>query len=174
MQVKSNGAERSAPFLRLVGNTMSQIRYIWTDGNNSDFQRFYLSTEEYYSSLVGGVQNRKGFIPYNITENIGTVLIAYIDDTAAGCAGLKKYSDTDAEIKRVWAEPQYRRQRIAENMMDMLEELARKMRFKRTVLQTREAMKEAVALYEKLGYYRIRNYPPYDKLDGAVCYAKEL
>lgn len=153
---------------------MECIRYEWTDGNNKDFQRFYLSTEEYYSRLAGGVQNRKGFIPYNISEIVGAVLIARIDDTAVGCAGLKKYSDTDAEIKRVWVEPEYRRQHIAENMMNMLEELAGKMQFQRTVLQTREAMKEAVSLYEKLGYCRISNYPPYDKLDGAVCYAKNL
>ena len=106
------------------GDTVLQIKYKWTDGNNRDFQRFYLSTEEYYSSLVGGVQNRKGFIPYNISESIGTVLIACIDDIAVGCAGLKRYSDTDAEIKRVWVEPEYRRQRIGENMMSMLEELA--------------------------------------------------
>jgi hypothetical protein len=65
---------------------MSQIRYKWTDGNNKDFQRFYRSTEEYYSRLVGGVQNRQGFIPYNISESIGTVLIAYVDDIAVGCA----------------------------------------------------------------------------------------
>ena len=71
------------------GDTVLQIKYKWTDGNNRDFQRFYLSTEEYYSSLVGGVQNRKGFIPYNISESIGTVLIACIDDIAVGCAGLK-------------------------------------------------------------------------------------
>ena len=62
---------------------MEQIRYIWTDGSNKDFQRFYLSAEEYYSSLVGGVQNRLGFIPYNISDSIGTVLVAYIGDIAA-------------------------------------------------------------------------------------------
>ncbi|MBO7473395.1 MAG: GNAT family N-acetyltransferase, partial [Ruminococcus sp.] len=71
-------------------------------------------------------------------------------------------------------EPEYRRHRIAENMMNMLEELAEKMKFQRTVLQTREAMREAVSLYEKLGYYRINNYPPYNRLEGAVCYAKNL
>ena len=105
---------------------MLQIRYKWTDGNNRDFQRFYLSTEEYYSSLVGGVQNRTGFIPYNISESIGTVLIACIDDIAVGCAGLKRYSDTDAEIKRVWVEPEYRKNHIAEEMMDQLEAKAQK------------------------------------------------
>ena len=153
---------------------MESIRHEWTDGKNRDFQKFYLSTEEYYSRIVGGVQNRTGFIPYNISQSIGTVIIAYIDNIAVGCAGLKEYSETDAEIKRVWVEPEYRRQHIAEDMMKMLEELAKKMQFQRTVLQTREAMREAVSLYEKLGYYRINNYPPYDKLDGAVCYAKNL
>ena len=153
---------------------MSQIRYKWTDGNNKDFQRFYRSTEENYSRLVGGVQNRQGFIPYNISESIVTVLIAYVDDIAVGCAGLKKYSGSDAEIKRVWVEPQYRRHHIASDMMKMIEEMAKKMQFIRTVLQTRKSMSEAISLYEKLGYYRIRNYPPYDKLEGAVCYAKDL
>ena len=153
---------------------MEKIRYKWTDGSDKDFQKFYLSTEEYYSSIVGGIDNRKGFIPYNISESVRTVIIAYIDNIPVGCAGLKPYSDTDAEIKRVWVEPQYRRHHIAAEMMEMIEETARHMLFKRTVLQTREAMTEAVSLYEKLGYYRISNYPPYDKLEGAVCFAKNL
>ena len=153
---------------------MEQIRYEWTDGNNSDFQRFYLATEEYYSSIVGGEKNRKGFIPYNISQNIGIVVIAYIDDIAVGCAGLKSYSDTDAEIKRVWVEPQYRQRHIAVDMMQMIENKAKEQHFSRTILQTREAMTEAVSLYEKLGYYRISNYPPYDRLEGAICYAKDL
>ena len=153
---------------------MEQIRYEWTDGNNSDFQRFYLATEEYYSSIVGGEKNRKGFIPYNISQNIGIVVIAYIDDIAVGCAGLKSYSDTDAEIKRVWVEPQYRQRHIAVDMMQMIENKAKEQHFSRTILQTREAMTEAVSLYEKLGYYRISNDPPYDRLEGAICYAKDL
>ncbi len=153
---------------------MEQIRYKWTDGADEDFQRFYLKTEEFYSCLVGGEKNRKGFIPYNISQSISTVVIAYIGNTAVGCAGLKSYSDTDAEIKRVWVEPVYRRRHIAVDMMQMIENKAKEQRFSRTILQTREAMTEAVSLYEKLGYYRIENYPPYDKLEGAVCYAKDL
>lgn len=153
---------------------MECIRYVWTDGNNRDFQRFYLSTEEYYSTLVGGVQNRAGFIPYNISQSIGIVLVAYIGDTAVGCAGLKSYSAADAEIKRVWVEPEYRRRHTAEEMMKLIEYKARQLGYHRTILQTREIMQEAVSLYEKLGYHRTENYPPYDKLDGAVCYAKNL
>lgn len=153
---------------------MNTIIYKWTNGNDKDFQRFYLKTEEYYSNIVGGIENRKGFIPYNISESITEVLIAYIDDEAVGCAGLKGYSETDVEIKRVWVEPEERGQHIALDMMAQIEERAVNDGYKRTILQTREIMKDAVGLYKKLGYKQIDNYPPYDKLDGAICFAKIL
>ena len=41
-------------------------------------------------------------------------------------------------------------------------------------LECREIMKDAVGLYTRLGYHLIAGYPPYDKLEGAVCFAKEL
>ena len=81
------------------------INYHWTDGNNEDFRRFYIKTEEYYSRIAGGISNRSGFVPYNLSESIADVLIAYSNGLAIGCAGLKAYSDTDVEIKRVWVEP---------------------------------------------------------------------
>ena len=59
-------------------------------------------------------------------------------------------------------------------MMDMAEEKAFRQGFDRTILQTRKIMTAAVSLYENRGYHLISNYPPYDKLEGAVCYAKEL
>ena len=76
-----------------------KVVYKWTDGSNEDFHRFYLKTEEYYSSIVGGVKNREGFVPYNISASITRVLIAYVDGAAAGCAGLKTYSENEIEIK---------------------------------------------------------------------------
>ncbi len=79
--------------------------YKWTDGNDECFQKFYLKTEDYYSSIVGGIKNREAFVPYNISESISDVLIAYVSGVAVGCAGLKAYSDSDVEIKRVWVDP---------------------------------------------------------------------
>ena len=148
--------------------------YKWTDGNDIDFQKFYMKTEEYYSNIVGGIENRKEFIPYNISECITEVLIVYIDDEAVGCAGLKRYSEIDVEIKRVWVEPEQRGHHIALDMMAQIEERASYDGYKRTILQTREIMEDAVELYKKLGYTKIDNYPPYDRLDGAICFAKEL
>ena len=115
-----------------------------------------------------------GFVPYNLSESISDVLLAYVDGTAAGCAGLKKYSDNDVEIKRVWVEPDHRGKQIATKMMDRIEEKARMMNFRRAILQTRPIMTDAVGLYERRGYKLIENYPPYDKLDGAICMALSL
>ena len=151
-----------------------QLSFRWTDGNDRDFQDFYLKTEEYYNQLVGGAANRKAFAPYNISANITDVLIAYDGKAAVGCAGLKPYSETDAEVKRVWVEPAYRGHGIASRLMDEIEQKARQTGFRRVVLQTRPIMQDAVALYTKRGYALIPNYPPYDRLEGAVCYAKAL
>lgn len=153
---------------------MSELEFIWTDGNNEEFHQFYLETEDYYSSIVGGKKNREGFIPYNLSESISDVLLAYMDGVAVGCAGLKKYNDSDVEIKRVWVEPDYRGRHIATELMDRIEDKAREMGFKRAVLQTRPIMEDAVGLYEKRGYELTGNYPPYDKLEGAICMALNL
>ena len=45
-----------------------KTEYKWTDGNDKDFRKFYLKTEEFYSSIVGGRKNREAFIPYNISD----------------------------------------------------------------------------------------------------------
>ena len=153
---------------------MNTISYLWTDGNNKAFQLFYQETEAYYSKIVGGLENRKGFVPYNLSDKIEIVLLAYSGNKAVACAGLKQYSDTDVEIKRVWVEPDFRGNHIAKEMMGKIENKAREFGYKRTILQTREIMKDAVGLYEGIGYSRIENYPPYNTLPGAICMAKEL
>lgn len=153
---------------------ISNLEFRWTNGADKAFQKFYLITEDYYSSLVGGIENRRSFIPYNFSEDIQDVLVAYIDDVPVACTGFKKYSESDMEIKRVWVEPEYRGHHIAVDMIKRIEDKAKRQGFRRAILQTREIMKAAVELYEKLGYHRINNYPPYDKLDGAICFAKEL
>ena len=151
-----------------------KYRYVWTYGNNEIFQHFYIITENYYSSLVGGEEKRRSFIPYNLSSGTEAVLLVFLGDTPVACSGLKRYSEKDIEIKRVWVEPEHRGNHIASQMMKMLEEKAQETGYHRMILQTRKIMTDAVSLYLDLGYNRINNYPPYDKLEGAVCFAKEL
>ena len=153
---------------------MDRIEFKWTDGSDASFRRFYIETENYYSQIVGGGEKRAGFVPYNLSDTIADVLIAYINGKPVGCAGLKKHSDSDVEIKRVWVEPEARGKKIASRMLNLIEEKARQMNYKRAILQTRPVMTDAVGLYEKRGYSLIENYPPYDRLEGAICMALVL
>lgn len=153
---------------------MESFTFEWTNGDNEDFRKFYATTEAYYSKIVGGIDNRRAFIPYNISDSIEDVVIAYKDDNAAGCAGLKRYSLVAAEMKRVWVEPAYRGRGLATQLIQLMETKAKERGFQKVILQTREMMQDAVGLYRKLGYHQIVNYPPYDKLEGAVCFAKDI
>ncbi len=153
---------------------MDRIEFKWTDGSDESFRRFYIETENYYSQIVGGEKNRQEFAPYNLSNTISDVIIAYSNGKPVGCAGLKKYSDSDIEIKRVWVEPESRGQKIASRMLNLIEEKARQMNYRRTILQTRPMMTDAVRLYENRGYSIIDNYPPYDRLEGAICMALGL
>ena len=58
---------------------MPEITYQWTDGSHPAFRHFYAVTEAYYSRIVGGKENRTGFIPFNASEEIPYVLLAYAD-----------------------------------------------------------------------------------------------
>ena len=150
------------------------LRFVWTDGKHEAFRHFWLVTEQYYNTLAGGEDNRKQFIPYNLSSAVEDVLLVFLNDRPVACCGLKRYSETDAEIKRVWVEPDCRGRHIASLMMAKIEERAAMKGYRRTILQTREIMTDAVALYTGLGYRRTANYPPYDRMDGAVCFAKDL
>ena len=153
---------------------MTELTFQWTDGSHPAFRHFYAVTEAYYSRVVGGKENRAGFIPFNASAEIPVVLLAYSNGQPVACVGLKRYSDLDAEVKRLWVEPACRGQHIASALMAQIEEKARTLGYRRVILQTRPIMADAVALYTKRCYTLIPNYPPYDHLPGAVCYAKAL
>ena len=159
---------------RLPGEEAMEFQFVWTNGSDEAFARFYRITEAYYSAVGGGEENRKQFIPYNLSAAVEDVLLVYCGDTPVACSGLKMYAADTAEVKRVWVEPAFRRKHLAERMMRALEGKAREAGYHRMILQTREIMKDAVSLYTGLGYRRIANYPPYDRLEGAVCFEKIL
>ena len=116
------------------------VSFRWTTGSDKAFHDFYLKTEEFYSSIVGGRKNREAFIPYNISESIADVLIAEADGIAVGCGGLKMYSRNAIEIKRLWVDKEYRGKHIATEIMERLEDRAEREGCTRLILQTRPSM----------------------------------
>ncbi|MFN2477509.1 MAG: GNAT family N-acetyltransferase [Chthoniobacterales bacterium] len=93
---------------------------------------------------------------------------------AVGCGAIRPFTETVAEVKRIYVVPQRRGQQIARLIMGALEQLARENGFSETRLETGLRQPAAIRLYENLGYTRIAGFGDYKDDPLSVCYAKQL
>lgn len=150
------------------------MRFIYTDGTNSDFIELCHSLDNYLNELVGGEENRAEYIPYNQLDDIHNVIIAYDDTIPVGSASFKKYDDECAEVKRVFVKQEYRGKGISNKLMELLENTAREQGIRYFVLESGEPLVAAMALYKKIGYKIIPNYGQYKDMPDSICMKKEL
>ena len=150
------------------------MKYIYTDGSNSDFIELCQSLDGFLNELVGGEENRAEYIPYNQLEDIHDVIVAYDNDVPVGSAGFKKYDDECAEVKRVFVKKEYRGKGISNKLMELLENVARKQGYRYLILESGEPLVAAMALYRKIGYKVIPNYGQYEDMPDSICMKKEL
>ena len=150
------------------------MRFVYTDGNNKDFIDLCHMLDDFLNELVGGEQNRAKYIPYNKLDDIYDVIVAYDGDISVGCAGLKKYDEENAEVKRVFIKSEYRGRGISKILMSMLEERARKKGYKYLILESGEQLVAAMVLYRKLDYKIIPNYGQYKDMPESICMRKIL
>ncbi|GAA3058381.1 GNAT family N-acetyltransferase [Streptomyces roseofulvus] len=102
----------------------------------------------------------------------GEFLVGRYDGEAAACGGLVLLDAERAELTRVFVRHAFRGRGGADLLVDGLEQAARALGARRTVLNTRLDLVEARALYARHGYREIPAYcsGPYME----VWYGKEL
>lgn len=114
------------------------------------------------------------YAQFNKVHMIQHVVIAYENNTAAGCGAFKPFDSDSVEIKRMYVVPQHRNKGIAAEVLKELELWAKEEGYTSTVLETGMKQPEAIRLYEKCGYSRIPNYGQYAGVENSVCMKKEL
>ena len=151
---------------------MNPIHLIRTNSDNTDFRTLV-------SELDADLRRRNGemmdiYDQHNIIEKIDTVVIAYLDNKPTGCGCFKLYDTEAVEIKRMFVRPEARGNKISKMILNELEDWARSLGFKHTVLETGAKQVEALGLYPKAGYKPIPKYGPYVDLPDSICFKKAL
>jgi len=101
----------------------------------------------------------------------GAFVVLVDDGTTVAGGGIRRIDATTAEVKRMWTNPDYRRQGHAMRMLRELAGLAGQLGYSTIRLETGYAQPEALALYRRLGFGEIDSYGPYDR---AVAFEFEL
>jgi putative acetyltransferase len=101
-------------------------------------------------------------------------LLATVDGEPVGCCAVQPLDGGECELKRMYVVPGARGAGLGHRLMTEAEWLAVRLGFARIKLETGVRQPEAIAVYERAGFSRIPNYPPYDRWDMSRCYAKSL
>jgi GNAT superfamily N-acetyltransferase len=85
----------------------------------------------------------------------GLLLLACHDGRVLGCAGLRLLPAGIAEVTRVFVAPQARRRGLGQQLLDAVEDAARRYQVARLRLGTSDHLTEARRLYIRNGFHEI-------------------
>jgi len=151
---------------------MSTLKLIRTDSDNTDFRQLVALLDRDLAVRDG--DEHTFYAQFNKVDAIKEVIVAYQNEIPVACGAIKAFSETAAEVKRMFVHPDYRKQGIAINILSELEHWAAELGFTECVLETGKKQPEAIALYQKVGYHITPNYGQYIGVDNSVCMAKSL
>jgi putative acetyltransferase len=89
-------------------------------------------------------------IQYNTP--IGSLILAYHDDTAIGCVGVRHLENDVAELKRMFVLPDFRKLKIGQRLLKEALNAADRLGYKKIRLDTLEDMRAALKLYRQNGF----------------------
>jgi len=113
-------------------------------------------------------------LPGDYAPPEGRLLLAEYEGQLAGCVALHKLEPDISEMKRLYLRLQFRGKGLGRALAERIIAEARQIRYQRVRLDTVEPiMKDAVAMYRKLGFHEVAPYRP-NPIAGAMYMELEL
>jgi GNAT superfamily N-acetyltransferase len=109
-----------------------------------------------------------------VSSGRGALFVAHLDGRPVGCGAVRRISDREAEVKRMYTVPQARGKGVGRAILSVIEDEARRLGVRRIVLETGVRQPEALALYRRMGFVEIPLFGEYIGSSTSVCLAKEL
>jgi GNAT superfamily N-acetyltransferase len=150
----------------------NKIEIIKTTSENPDFVTLIAALDaslwERYPEL------KTNYWGNNVIELNPNVIIVYLENKAVACGCFKKYDKNTIELKRMFVSPEARGLGLAKKIIQELELWAYDLSYTASVLETLYKQKEAISLYQKVGYAIVDNYEPYVGLENSICMKKQI
>lgn len=149
--VHSNPIQEEGP-LRIVKvhsqEELQQVKSLFTEYASSlDFDLSFQNFEDELANLPG---------EYSLPS--GVLLLAYYEETAAGCVAMRKLAEDICEMKRLYVRQVFRGKKIGKNLSLAVIVEAKTRGYSRMRLDTVPSMKEAIQLYRSLGFKETSPY----------------
>jgi GNAT superfamily N-acetyltransferase len=148
------------------------IRIVKTTSENPDFLSLIKTFDAYLWERYPELKNN--YWGNNIIELNPNVIVIHLNDKPVACGCFKKYNQNTIEIKRMFVSPEARGLGLAQRILQELEQWSLELGYSISILETLHKQKEAISLYQKVGYAIVANYEPYVGLKNSICMRKQI
>jgi ribosomal protein S18 acetylase RimI-like enzyme len=118
--------------------------------------------------------SRHGYSIEKLMEQGVAFFVMRQDGVAAGCGGIELFGMEYGEVKRMYVRPQFRGLGLAKLMLDHLAAYGQQHDVHVLRLETGIHQKEAIALYERMGFQQIPAFGTYKEDPLSRFYEKQI
>ncbi len=118
--------------------------------------------------------SRHGYSVEKLMKQGVAFFVTRHDGILAGCGGIELFGVEYGEIKRMYVRPRFRGLGLARLMLNHLATYAQQHNIYLLRLETGIHQKEAIGLYERMGFQRIRPFGPYKEDPLSRFYEKPI
>lgn len=120
----------------------------------------YAIVAEYYEAVEVMVWEDEAEFREKYFGPCAGIWLARDGEAVVGCIALRPLHEIagSGEVKRLYVKPEYRRQKIAERLLEALETYARESGYGAIYLDSKDDLKTAIRFYARHGYVECERY----------------